>query len=166
MSPVVNYTLRKRDKMSLLEKYKIKTTKRMLFFIAGSLWSFAGGRILTLGFEDLTTHAQSTLGYMAISVVVFCLFFFLIFSKMVKKHKKRIMTSSLTEHCVFSFFDFKGYAIMIFMIVGGISLRNSHLINPIYLGTFYLGLGSALLSAGILFLMASLNFNKAKDNHY
>jgi len=148
--------------MDILEKYKIRASKRLLLFLAGILWSFAGGRILTLGYEDLFLKGNSPWGYLLISVVIFYMFVIFVFRKMVKKHTTRIMSSSLSEHCIFSFFDLKGYIIMMFMIAGGITLRNAHVINPIYLGTFYLGLGSAILSAGIMFLASVFNFEKIK----
>jgi len=148
--------------MSIFEKYKISVNKRVLLFLAGALWNFAGGRILSLGYEDLILKGKGPWGYLLISVAIFYMFFIFVFRKMVKKHTIRIMSSSLSEHCIFSFFDLKGYIIMIFMIAGGITLRNAHVINPIYLGVFYLGLGSAILSAGIMFLASVLNFEKIK----
>ena len=151
--------------MNILEKYKIRASKRVLLFLAGVLWSFAGGRVLTLGYEDLILNVKSPWRYLLISVAIFYLFFILVFRKIVKKHTARIISSSLSEHCIFSFFDLKGYAIMIFMIAGGITLRNAHVINPIYLGAFYLGLGAAILSAGIMFLASVLNFEKIKSDY-
>lgn len=146
----------------MLQKYKIRASKRMLLFSAGALWSFAGERIVTLGYKDLIVNNKNLWGYLLISLVIFYIFFIFIFRKMVEKHTTRIMSSSLPDHCIFSFFDFKSYAIMIFMIAGGITLRNSQIINPIYLGTFYLGLGSALLSAAIMFLASAFNFDRTK----
>jgi hypothetical protein len=142
--------------MDILEKYKIRAKKRTLLLLAGIIWSFAGGRILTLGYEDLIIKTNSSWKYMLISIAIAFVFFKLVFNNMVNKHTTRIMSSSLTEHCIFSFFDLKGYIIMIFMITGGITLRNSHVVNSVYLGTFYIGLGSALLSAGIKFLLLTL----------
>lgn len=157
-----NSQLKKGGSMNMLEKYKIRASKRVLLFLAGALWSFAGGRILTLGYEDLIVKVKSPWGYLLISAAIFYMFFKFIFRKMVKKHTTRIMSSSLSEHCIFSFFDLKGYAIMIFMIASGMIIRNAHVINPIYSGTFYLGLGSAISSAGIMFLASVLNFEKIK----
>lgn len=134
----------------------------MLLFLAGTLWSLAGGRILTLGYEDLILNTKSPGGYLLISAAIFFIFFIFVFIKMVKKHITRIMSSSLSEHCIFSFFDLKGYIIMIFMIAGGITLRNAHILNSVYLGTFYLGLGAALLLAGIMFLASVFNFKRFK----
>ena len=42
---------------------------------------------------------------------------------------------------------------MIFMITFGVTLRMSHLIPPLYLGTFYTGLGASLIGAGIFFFI-------------
>lgn len=54
---------------------------------------------------------------------------------------------------------------MIVMIAGGITLRNAQVIEPFYLGSFYMGLGSALFLAGLLFFESvltskALNLNK------
>lgn len=145
-----------------LEKYKIKANKRTLLLIAGALWSFAGSRVFSLGFGDLTSNTKNDLLYFAISSIVFLVFYKFIFSKMVQKHCKRILNSILERHCIFSFFDVKSYLIMIFMIVGGISIRNAHIFNPKYLGTFYVGLGFALLGAGVSFLYNGINFSNAR----
>lgn len=151
--------------MELLEKIKIKASKRTLFILAGVIWGGAGGRILTLGYEDLFTNAKNPVIFLIISLVIFFLFYKFIFSKMVKKHIRRIISNGLDKHCVFSFFDLKGYIIMAFMMTGGILLRNSHLVNPIYLGSFYLGLGFALFISGVKFLLSAVNFDKIKLEH-
>jgi hypothetical protein len=144
--------------VDILEKCKITVNKRTLLLLAGVLWSFAGGRILTLGYEDLFIYSDGAWEYLLFSLVIFTLFFVYIFNRMVKKHINRIISSSLSKHCIFSFFDLKGYAVMIVMIAGGITLRNAHVINAVYLGSFYLGLGSALFSAGIKFLTTGWTF--------
>lgn len=147
--------------MELLAKYNIRVGKRVLFFFAGTTWGGAGLRILTLGYKDLS-HSKNVSGYLLISLVIFYLFFTFVFHKLVNKHTIRIMSSGLAKHGIFSFFDVKGYIIMFFMMTGGIIIRNSQVVNPVYLGTFYLGLGAALFLAGIMFLAAVLNFKKIK----
>lgn len=146
--------------MKKLEKFKIKASKRTLFILGGALWGFAGGRILKLGYEDLFSNARNPILFLVISAAVFMMFYKFIFSKMVKKHVKRIVSSDLVKHCIFSFFDFKGYIIMAFMITGGITLRNSGIINPIYLGSFYLGLGMALFLSGATYFLSGVRFRK------
>ncbi|ACA53797.1 conserved hypothetical protein [Clostridium botulinum A3 str. Loch Maree] len=44
------------------------------------------------------------------------------------------------------------------MIFFGITIRSLRIFNPIYLGTFYIGLGSALFIARLSFLISSLKF--------
>ncbi len=60
----------------------------------------------------------------------------------------------------FSFFDIKGYIIMAIMIAGGITIRSSGIINPVYLGSFYLGLGGALATSGSNVLLIRINYER------
>ncbi|WP_455795065.1 hypothetical protein [Clostridium butyricum] len=48
------------------------------------------------------------------------------------------------------------------MIFLGITVRSAKIFNPVYVGTFYIGLGLALFVAGILFLQSSIKFEKTK----
>ena len=48
------------------------------------------------------------------------------------------------------------------MISFGITIRSLKLINPVYIGTFYMGLGFALFMAGVFFLISSLKFENTK----
>ena len=143
--------------VDLLEKCKIEVNKRTLLVLAGILWSTAGWRVLTFGYADLLGNATGLWVYLLASGAVFWLFFVKVFDPMVKRHSDRIISSNLRKHCIFSFLDFKGYAVMIVMVSGGIALRNAHIIAPFIIGSFYLGLGSALLSSGIKVLNSVLN---------
>ena len=96
------------------------------------------------------------------AAVIFFVFFKFIFNKMFKKHTTRIVNSKLDKHCVFSFFDFKSYLIMGFMIFFGISVRNLGIFNPVYLGDFYMGLGAALFMAGVYFFVGFFTFDNLK----
>ena len=44
----------------------------------------------------------------------------------------------------------------------GIGIRSLEIFNPIYLGSFYLGLGAALFTSGVLFLINWINFENTK----
>jgi hypothetical protein len=142
----------------MLEKCKIKVSKRTLLFLAGILWSLAGARVLSFGYEDFLAGGSGPWAYLLITISAFLVFFGLIFNQMVQRHSERIKSSSLVKHCAFSFLDFKGYAVMIFMMTGGIMLRRAHVIYPACLGSFYLGLGSALFLAGLKSLAAAWYF--------
>lgn len=151
--------------MDTIKKLKIDVSKRTLFLIAGLVWGFAGWRVSSLGYIDLFSGNKNPLPFLIISATVFFVFYKFIFSKMVKKHRARIFEKESEKHCVFSFFDKKSYLIMIFMMTFGITLRNAKIVPPAYLGSFYLGLGLALFSAGIMFLYSVLKFEDFKLIH-
>lgn len=135
-----------------MDKLVFRCSKKTLLIYAAIVWMFAGGMVMKLGYEVLLA-AQ---GYKMISVIVaigvFLIFYFSIFSKMVHKHEKRIKNKEKERLCVFSFFDVKGYVIMACMMTLGVVIRSMSFIPPMYWAPFYVGLGTALFSAGILFV--------------
>ena len=148
--------------MDGIKKFTPRFSKRILLFIAGLVWGFAGFRVFTLGFGDVMSHHGNLIITIIFAAVIFFVFFKFIFSKMFKKHTTRIVNSELDKHCVFSFFDFKSYLIMGFMIFFGISVRNLGIFNPVYLGDFYMGLGAALFMAGVYFFVGFFTFDNLK----
>ena len=83
------------------------------------------------------------------------------------KHRNRILSYGNELKCIFTFFDIKGYLIMAFMITFCILLRNSHLVPPLYLGTFYSGLGLSLATASVCFIYTFISIkikNTANEN--
>lgn len=148
--------------MDGIKNFTPRVSKRILLFIAGLVWVFAGFRVFTLGFGDVMSHHGNLIITIIFAAVIFFVFFKFIFSKMFKKHTTRIVNSKLDKHCVFSFFDFKSYLIMGFMIFFGISVRNLGIFNPVYLGDFYMGLGAALFMAGVYFFVGFFTFDNLK----
>ena len=49
---------------------------------------------------------------------------------------------------------------MAIMIAGGIIIRSSGIINPVYLGSFYLGLGGALATSGVMYFLSGINYER------
>ncbi|MFU0662745.1 hypothetical protein [Gardnerella vaginalis] len=126
----------------------MKVQKNTLLLIACLVWSVAGFNILRIGLLAYPNYLQP-LNY-ALSLVVFAIFQFLIFGKLVKKHTQRI--SAYKEKQFFlKFFDVKSFIIMAFMMTGGIALRASNVAPEQFIAVFYTGLGAALLLAGLLF---------------
>ena len=70
--------------MKLIKDLIVSANDRILFIVGGLLWAFAGTRIFTLGYGDLFNNILG-------SIIVYILFYNFIFSKMVKKHLKRII---------------------------------------------------------------------------
>lgn len=148
-----------KDKViKILKKIKPGVPKRVLFFFAAAVWGFASSRILNIGVSDIVSNTSAYFINFAIGTVGFYFFFKFVFYKMYKKHTKRIVNSDIEKPCVFSFFDLKGFGIMAFMITGGITLRNAHIIPSLYMGTFYISLGLSLLAASVSFLYAGVRY--------
>ena len=133
----------------------MKVQKNTLLLIACIVWLIAGLNILRIGLLAYTEYL-SIINY-GLSLIVFAIFHVFIFNKLVKKHTARI-TSYTEKQFFLKFFDVKSFAIMAFMMTGGILLRASNIAPEQFIAIFYTGLGSALFSAGILF---GYNFFKA-----
>ncbi len=134
--------------------------KRILLFLASLVWAIAGFNILKIALQELfTIEHMHTVGIIG-GIVGFALFFKFVFFKMYKKHTIRIINIENERPCIFSFFDKRGYVIMIFMITLGVSLRAFNLISGVPLIILYLSLGLALSSASIAFFIAFLNYDK------
>ncbi|MEN6347778.1 MAG: hypothetical protein ABFD08_00060 [Syntrophomonas sp.] len=139
-----------------MEKFIPKISRNSLLLLAGMVWFIAGFNIMRIGISALLFNVSSPILSVLVSILIFCLFFKLIFHKIVVKHCDRIKSYSETKIIIFKFFDMKSYLIMAFMIALGLTVRSSHILTPLYLGTFYNGLGGSLISSGILFVVRYL----------
>lgn len=117
--------------------------------IACLVWSAAGINILRIGIIEYPPYL-SVINFL-LSAVVFAVFHFLIFGRLVKKHTKRIDGYGEQKLLFIKFFDVKSFIIMAVMVTGGILLRSLHLAPAVFIAVFYTGLGAALTLAGILF---------------
>lgn len=129
--------------------------KRTLLLIAGIVWAIAGFNVARIGLMLYSQYLEVL--NIILSIVVFCLFGIMFF-KMTKKHTKRIL-SYQEKQPFYKFFDVKSYCIMVFMMSFGIGLRYSKLIPFRFIAIFYSGLGCALFSAGVVFLINYLKFD-------
>lgn len=146
--------------MKNIEKFKPKTNKRNLFFIAGLVWAIAGFNVLKIGVEEYIIMDNFRAISLLLGIIGFVLFFSKVFYKMFKKHSKRIISMENEYPCLFSFFDKKGYLIMVFMMTFGISLRVFNLISGVALVTIYTAIGLSLSVSAICFLTAGINYKK------
>lgn len=152
--------------MKVVNKLKPAVPKRILFFAAAFVWGFASYRILDIGFSDVLRNTKSYWINIIAGFIGSYYFFRYVFFKMYLKHTKRIINAKSDKLCIFSFFDIKGFAIMAFMITGGITLRKANIIPPLYLGTFYITLGLSLLSAAISFIYAGGRYRVIQNKYY
>lgn len=127
----------------------MKVKRSTLLLLACLVWCIAGFNILRIGI--LAYPAYVTAGNILLSALVFFVFQKFVFRRLVHKHTARI-TGYVEERQFFlKFFDGKAFAIMAFMMSGGIGLRASGIAPERFIAVFYSGLGGALLLAGILF---------------
>lgn len=151
--------------MKNLKEYAMNVDKNTLLIIAGLIWGFAGFRVFTIGIGDVQKNNGNWIFSLVFAGVILTIFLKFIFFKMFEKHTRRIINSELQKHCVFSFFDLKSYCIMGFMIFFGVSVRAIGIFNPVYIGTFYIGLGGALFMAGVFFLKGGVQFKATKEKY-
>ena len=127
----------------------MKIKKYNLLILASAVWMIAGFNILRIGIVSYKNYI--TVLNIALSAAVFLIFWFMVFSKLVKKHTKRISSYIEEKQFFLKFFDVKSFCIMVFMILFGVSIRTFNLMPEIFIAVFYTGLGLALFLAGILF---------------
>ena len=135
----------------------MKVKRNTLLLIACFVWCAAGFNILRI--SVLTYPDYLGIMNFALSLAVFVVFQLFIFGKLVKKHSTRITGYEEERHFFLKFFDAKSFAIMAFMMTGGIALRSSGAAPERFIAVFYTGLGASLLLVGILF---GVNFIKEK----
>lgn len=124
-------------------------SKKYLLFLAGIVWSIAGYNVLHIGLQAYMGHWSPVL-FLG-SAIVFLIFQFMIFGKLVKKHTRRIKGYQEAKKWFWNFFDLKSFLIMAFMITVGILIRNLNLCPEWFIAFFYTGLGASLFLAGISF---------------
>lgn len=130
-------------------KIHMKIKKRNLLLLAAIVWVCAGFNILRIGI--LAYQHNVTLINLLLSCLVFAVFWFMIFGKLVKKHTDRIIRYEEERQFFLKFFDLKSFCIMAVMMTGGITLRYSGICPDFFIAFFYSGLGTALFLAGLYF---------------
>ena len=136
----------------------MKVKKRNLLLIASIVWVIAGFNVLKIGITCYINYV-SIINITA-SLIIFSLFWFLIFKKLVNKHTDRIKNYKKEKQFFLNFFDLKSFLIMFFMITLGIIIRKFNLLPEKIIAIFYSGLGTSLFLAGILFFNKYLIYNK------
>ena len=101
---------------------KYGVSPNTLLITAGTIWSLAGVNILRIGLTCWIDDGHYWLFKVCEASLVFLLFFGIIFHRLYKKHTLRI-SQKKGKHCPFSFFDVKGWIVMIGMIAMGIVIR-------------------------------------------
>ena len=126
--------------------------KNHLMLIAGLVWCAAGAMVCLVGLPLEFGLAPSHLILFPLAVLIFLAFYFLIFSRLVRKHTGRIRARPEARLPFWSFFDAPSWVVMAVMMGGGMALRFSHLTPDWMIAFLYSGIGVALFLCGVRFL--------------
>lgn len=135
-----------------MRKYEPRVPKRTLLLVAGLVWLAAGVNILLIGAPQFAVQWGQQWLYVLLALGVFGIFTGFIFLPLVRRHSARILALAGDSAPLHQFFDGKSYLIMAVMMGGGIWLRASGIAQPIFIGVMYVGIGTALALAGLMFI--------------
>ena len=131
---------------------KLTVPKNQLMLIAGLVWCAAGAMVCIVGLPLEFGLAPSQLVLLPLAVLIFLAFYFLVFSRLVRKHTDRIRARPEARLPFWSFFDASSWVVMAVMMSGGLALRFSHVMPDWMIACLYSGLGVALFLCGVRFL--------------
>ena len=126
--------------------------KNHLVLLAGLVWCAAGAMVCMVGLPLEFGLAPSHLILVPLAVVIFLVFYFFVFSRLVRKHTGRIRARTEDRLPFWHFFNASSWVLMAVMMGGGMALRFSHLMPDWMIAFFYSGLGVALFLCGVRFL--------------
>ncbi len=149
--------------MIFCESLKPGVPKRTLLAIAGIIWTFAGSMLLWRGFSGLIDAHALLWRDLPISLAGGIIFFLFLFSRISRKHVRRIIGLKPEKPCMFSFFNIKSYILMTVMMTGGILLRKFNVVDHEILYSFYACMGIPLLCSSVRFYYNWFIYQKTKD---
>ena len=126
---------------------------RTLLVLAGAAWIAAGAGIISASKQASSQPWSWWMGVLAL--VVFTVFL-MMFLRLSQRNAKRILGISARLCFILDFFDANSYVIMVLMIFLGTAVRLSTFVPDTYIASFYLGLGAALILAGLYPLIVYL----------
>jgi hypothetical protein len=129
-------------------------SKNHLVLVAGLVWCAAGAMVMVVGLPLELSLAPGHLLLVPLAVAIFASFYVFVFSRLVRKHTTRIRLRREDRLPFWQFFNGPSWAVMAVMMIGGMTLRATHLMPDWMIAFFYSGLGVALFLCGIRFLGA------------
>ena len=126
--------------------------KNHLLLIAGLVWCAAGAMVCVVGLPLEVRLAPAHLILLPLAALIFLAFYFLVFTRLVRKHTDRIRARAEDRLPFWNFFNTSSWVVMAVMMGGGMTLRLSHLMLDWAIAFFYSGLGVALFLCGLRFV--------------
>ena len=128
---------------------------KSLSFIAGIIWLFAGFNVCRIGVMSWISLGTTSV-LMILGCIVTMILFSTMFIKMLFKNVRRIRDIEVEKRKVWHMMPVKSYFIMAFMITFGVLIRRCSAVPLSFIASFYVGLGSALAMAGVIYISAFL----------
>ncbi len=146
------------ERKIFIEALKPGIPKRALLFLAGIVWTFAGGMLLWRGALMMAENREHLWLKLLICAVTGGLFYYFLFNHISLKHITRIKNLPYERPCAFSFFNWKSYLMMVVMISMGIGLRTTGLVPLKYLSVMYITMGIPLSLSALRFYIHGFRF--------
>jgi hypothetical protein len=132
--------------------HRLHVPKNLLMLIAGVVWCVAGLMVCVVGIPLEVRLVPDDVALVPLAAATFVVFYSMVFSRLVRKHTRRIRARTEARLPVYQFFNASSWAVMAVMMGGGMALRASHLAPDWAIAFFYTGLGVALFLCGLRFV--------------
>jgi hypothetical protein len=146
-------------------KLKPAVPKRMLFFVAATVWTYAAFRVFSLACSfapegPLPLWLVGVLGLAGLAV-----FFNFVFLKVSRKYIARIARLEQKNPCIFAFFGWKSYLMIAIMATLGILFARYQVIPVFLQGIFYIALSGSLFLSALMFINAGFLYKDPDSKH-
>ena len=125
------------------------------YVLAAVIWGIPGVNIAVKGIRTYMLIKPDALWWLMLITLIVAAFFFFIFRHVTKKYSERI--ASLPDRVmVWQIFPPKGWALLVFMMGLGITLKYIPAVPMSFTASFYSGLGPMLILAALRFVAAMI----------
>ena len=125
------------------------------YVLAAVIWGIPGVNIAVKGIRTYMLIKPDDLWWLMLITIALSIFFFIIFRRVVRKYSERI--ASLPDRVmVWQIFPPKGWALLVFMMGLGITLKYIPAVPMSFTASFYSGLGPMLILAALRFVAAMI----------
>ena len=137
-----------------LNKFNPSVPKIWLYIAAGLVWLGVGVMLDAFASRWVRLSGFPTeLLIIAAGLILATVIYLFGFSKLAKKNMQRISEYVTDKVCLFAFQSWTSYPLVAFMMGLGIYLRHYSTFPKPLLAILYLGIGSALFAAGLLYFV-------------
>ena len=125
------------------------------YVLAAVIWGIPGVNIAVKGIRTYMLIKPDDLWWLMLITLIVAAFFFIIFRRVTRKYSERI--ASLPDRVmVWQIFPPKGWALLVFMMGLGITLKYIPAVPMSFTASFYSGLGPMLILAALRFVAAMI----------